>query len=79
MGLDQPRIGKYLKEQVQEAQMMGRLQDPVCRGLPALLLLPLQELQQPLQISVAGGLILLIEPGGELGHVYEGFGIGRIE
>ncbi len=58
---------------------MWSLEDPACRPAAAPLLLPLEELQQALQISVARRGVLLLEPGCEKRDTAECLGIAAHE
>ncbi|MNG95677.1 hypothetical protein D3C79_547190 [compost metagenome] len=70
MGKHHLRPGEHLEQQLQGMQVLRALEQPApARGNATACLLPLQELQGALEVTVDLGLVLAIEPGGIAGDV----------
>ena len=77
--LDHAGVREGFKENVPEAQVEGGLQDPTLRRPPGSFLLPLQELQHLLQVTVGGAQVLAREPGDIAWGVHERLGHPALE
>jgi len=72
VGEDDTRVGEDLEEDVKEAEVVRGLQHPALRAGAAPLLLPLEELQQALQVDVARPGSVVLEPERETRNIAEG-------
>ncbi|MCY1375926.1 hypothetical protein D9M69_633780 [compost metagenome] len=70
MGEHHLRTGEHFEQQLQGMQVLRALEQPAPAGGDATTcLLPLQELQGALEVTVDLGLVLTVEPGGVAGDV----------